>query len=95
MDKLHAYGLKAKPELGIQFGAGGDTAIEDLESTGTSDPSKVVQLGKRFIDAGMERMMIESEGITENIESWRTDVIQTIMKELPREKVMFEGKCPV
>jgi phosphosulfolactate synthase (CoM biosynthesis protein A) len=50
-DKVHSYGLKAKPELGIQFGAGGDTATEDLESTGTSDPSKVVQLGKRFIDA--------------------------------------------
>lgn len=95
VDKVHSYGLKAKPELGIQFGAGGDTATEALESTGTSDPSKVVQLGQRFIDAGVERMMIESEGITENVTSWRTDVIQTIMKELPREKVMFEGKCPV
>jgi phosphosulfolactate synthase (CoM biosynthesis protein A) len=87
--------LKAKPELGIQFGTGEDTATEDLENTGTSDPSKAVQLGKRFIDAGVERMMIESEGITENVKSWRTDVIQTIMKELPREKVMLEGKCPV
>ena len=95
VDKLHSYGLKAKPELGIQFGAGRNTATEDLESTGTSDPSKVVQLGKRFIDAGVEQMMIESEGITENVKSWCTDVIQTIMKELPREKVMFEGKCPV
>jgi phosphosulfolactate synthase (CoM biosynthesis protein A) len=94
VDKVHSYGLKAKPELGIQFGAGGDTATEDLESTGTSDPSKVVQLGKRIIDAGVERMMIESEGITENVKSWRTDVIQTIMKKLPSEKVMFEGKCP-
>ena len=87
--------MKAKPELDIQFGAGGDTATEALESTGTSDPSKVVQLGKRFIDAGVERMMIGSEGITENVKSWRTDVIQTIMKELPREKVMFEGECLV
>jgi hypothetical protein len=42
---------------------------EDLESIGTSDPSKVVQLGKRFIDAGVERMMIESEGITENVKA--------------------------
>lgn len=38
--------------------------------------------------------MIESEGITENIKSGRTDVIQPIMKELPREKVMFEGGYP-
>ena len=28
VDKLHAYGLKVKPELGIQFGVGGDTATE-------------------------------------------------------------------
>ena len=66
-----------------------------LESTGTSDPFKVVQLGKRFIDTGVERMMTESEGITENVKSWHTDFLQTIMKELPGEKVMFEGKCPV
>jgi len=60
-----------------------------------SDLFKVVQLGKRFIDAGVERMMTESEGITENVKSWRTDVIQTIVKELAREKVTFEGNYPV
>lgn len=69
-----------------------DTSAADLESIGTSDPSRVVNLGKRFIDAGVERMMIESEGITENVKSWRTDVIQSILKELPMEKVMFEGR---
>ena len=69
MDKVHSNDLKAKPEPGIQFGAGGDTATKALESTGTSNPSKVVQLGKRFIDAGVEQMMIESEGITENVKS--------------------------
>ncbi|KAK5192877.1 hypothetical protein LTR99_010247 [Exophiala xenobiotica] len=95
VDKVHSMGLKAKPELGIQFGAGGDTAAEDLEATGgTSDPSKVVNLGKKFIEAGVERMMIESEGITENVKSWRTDVIQAILRDLPQEKVMFEAADP-
>lgn len=36
--------------------------------------------------------MIESEGITENVTNWRTDVVSQIMKQLPQEKVMFEGK---
>lgn len=94
VDKVHSMGLKAKPELGIQFGAGGDTAAEDLEATGTSDPSKVINLGKQFIDAGVERMMIESEGITENVKSWRTDVIQAILRDLPQDKVMFEAADP-
>lgn len=86
--------MKAKPELGIQFGAGGDTAAEDLEAAGTSDPSKVTNLGKRFIEAGVERIMIESEGITENVKKWRTDVIQMILRELPMEKLMFEAADP-
>ncbi|EXJ96091.1 cysteine sulfinate desulfinase [Capronia coronata CBS 617.96] len=94
VDKVHSMGLKAKPELGIQFGAGGDTAAEDLEAAGTSDPSKVINLGKKFIEAGVERMMIESEGITENVKSWRTDVIQAILRDLPQEKVMFEAADP-
>jgi len=94
VDKVHSYGMKAKPELGIQFGAGGDTEAAELESIGTSDPSKIVDIGKKFIDAGVERMMIESEGITENVKAWRTDVIQTILKTLPMEKVMFEGADP-
>ncbi|KAL4883676.1 hypothetical protein BJY04DRAFT_226387 [Aspergillus karnatakaensis] len=94
VDKVHSYGLKAKPELGIQFGAGGDTSAADLESLGTSDPGKLVNLGKKFLDAGVERLMIESEGITENVKSWRTDVVSTIMKELPAERVMFEAADP-
>ncbi|KAF2459068.1 sulfonate biosynthesis enzyme [Lineolata rhizophorae] len=94
VDKVHSMGLKAKPELGIQFGAGGDTEASDLESIGTSDPSKVINVAKQFVNAGVERMMIESEGITENVKSWRTDVIQAILKEVPQEKVMFEAADP-
>ncbi|KAH6988718.1 sulfonate biosynthesis enzyme [Ilyonectria destructans] len=83
VDKVHSEGLIAKPECGIQFGAGGDTAASEIESIGTSDPSKIV-----------ERIMIESEGITENVTKWRTDVIQQILRDLPREKVMFEAADP-
>ncbi|KAK4233246.1 hypothetical protein C8A03DRAFT_39063 [Achaetomium macrosporum] len=97
VERVHAEGLAAKPEIGIQFGAGGDTAAAELEALGggTSDPSKVVDLGMRFIEeAGVERIMIESEGITENVKSWRTDAIQTILRGLPAEKVMFEAADP-
>ncbi|PWY89344.1 hypothetical protein BO70DRAFT_369072 [Aspergillus heteromorphus CBS 117.55] len=94
VDKVHSYKLKAKPELGIQFGAGGDTPASGLEAIGTSDPSKLVNQGRKFLDAGVERLMIESEGITENVQSWRTDVVSTIMKELPSERVMFEAADP-
>ena len=99
IDRVHAEGLTAKPEIGIQFGAGGDTAAASLQEMGTSDPGKVLGMGRRFIEeCGVERIMIESEGITENVDGkWRTDVIQKIMGEvggLPREKVMFEAAEP-
>lgn len=94
VEKVHSEGLIAKPECGIQFGAGGDTKASELESMGTSDPSKIIDIGKDFIDAGVERIMIESEGITENVTRWRTDVIQQILRELPMEKVMFEAADP-
>lgn len=69
-----------------------DTSTSELEAIGTSDPGKLINLGKKFLDAGVERLMIESEGITENVTNWRTDVVSQIMKQLPQEKVMFEGK---
>lgn len=34
-------------------------------------------------------IMIESEGITENVKSWRTDVISAITSALPAEKIMY------
>ncbi|KAB5546795.1 putative sulfonate biosynthesis enzyme [Coniochaeta sp. 2T2.1] len=40
------------------------------------------------------QVMIESEGITENVRSWRTGVIQNILRELPSDKVMFEAADP-
>ncbi|KAI0169100.1 putative sulfonate biosynthesis enzyme [Hypoxylon sp. FL1284] len=94
--RVREAGLRPKPELGIQFGAGGDTAAEELQGLGASgDPRKVVDLAKRFVDEeGVERVMIESEGITENVRAWRTDVIQTILRELPMDKVMFEAADP-
>jgi phosphosulfolactate synthase (CoM biosynthesis protein A) len=37
VQKVKKAGLKAKPELGIQFGAGGATSAEELAAEGTKD----------------------------------------------------------
>jgi uncharacterized protein (DUF362 family) len=66
---------------------------EALEEIGTPDPGKLLTLARRFLDeAGVERIMVESVGITENVKTWRTDVISKVAKTLPMEKVTFEGK---
>jgi phosphosulfolactate synthase (CoM biosynthesis protein A) len=94
IELVRKSGLKAKPEVGIQFGAGGATAAAELQAEGTRDPSWAIAQAKRFLEAGAEIIMIESEGITENVESWRTDVPAKFIDEIGTEKLMFEAADP-
>lgn len=95
VDKVRKVGLKAKPEVGIQFGAGGGaTTAAELESEGTQDPKIAVAKARRFLDAGAYMIMIESEGITENVAKWRTDVPSQFVDQLGLENVMFEAADP-
>jgi phosphosulfolactate synthase (CoM biosynthesis protein A) len=94
VEKVKKVGLKAKPEVGIQFGAGGATAAAELRAEGTRDPDWAIAQAKRCLDAGASLIMIESEGITESVESWRTDVPAKFVNALGLERVMFEAAEP-
>ncbi|HEY3132732.1 MAG TPA: phosphosulfolactate synthase [Acidobacteriota bacterium] len=94
VQRVQEAGLKVKPEVGIQFGAGGATSAAELEAEGTRDASSAISVAQRCLQAGASLIMIESEGITENVRSWRTDVISQIAGELGFEKVMFEAADP-
>jgi phosphosulfolactate synthase (CoM biosynthesis protein A) len=95
-------GLKAKPEVGIQFGAGGTSSVEALEAQGQRDVGYAVELAKRHLEAGAHMIMVESEeiteqvreGITEQVREWRTDVAARFASELGLENVMFEAAEP-
>ncbi len=91
IELVRKSGLKAKPEVGIQFGAGGATASTELQAEGTRDPSWAIAQAKRFLDAGADIIMLESEGITENVDPWRTDVPARFINEIGMEKLMFEA----
>jgi phosphosulfolactate synthase (CoM biosynthesis protein A) len=94
VDKIQKAGLKAKPEVGIQFGAGGASATAELEAEGTRDAEWAIVQARRFLEAGAYQIMIESEGITENVRFWRTDVVARIADALGLERVMFEAADP-
>src|SRR5262249_52424413 len=94
VERVQKAGFKAKPEIGIQFGAGGETKMEELEAEGTRDPKWAIAQARRFIDAGAYLIMIESEGITENVRTWRTDVISQFADTLGLDKLMFEAADP-
>jgi phosphosulfolactate synthase (CoM biosynthesis protein A) len=94
IELVRKSGMKAKPEVGIQFGAGGATAAAELQAEGTRDANWAIAQAKRFLDAGAEIIMVESEGITENVEPWRTDVPAKFIDEIGMEKLMFEAADP-
>src|SRR5258706_1659724 len=74
VERVKQAGLKPKPEVSTQFGAGGASAAEELEAEGTRDPEWAIQQATRLLDAGADIIMVESEGITENVKTWRSDV---------------------
>jgi phosphosulfolactate synthase (CoM biosynthesis protein A) len=94
IELVRKSGLKAKPEVGIQFGAGGATAAAELQAEGTRDPNWAIAQAKRFLEAGADIIMIESEGITENVDPWRTDVPAKFINEIGMDKLMFEAADP-
>lgn len=93
-EAVRKVGLKPKPEVGIQFGAGGTSTVEALEAEGTRDVGQAIELAKRHLEAGAHLIMIESEGITEQVREWRTDVVARIVSEVGLEQVMFEAAEP-
>lgn len=94
IEVVQKSGLKAKPEVGIQFGAGGDTPQEALQAEGVMDTGWAIERAKKFIEAGAYMIMVESEGITENADPWRTDVPAKFINALGLEKLMFEAADP-
>jgi phosphosulfolactate synthase (CoM biosynthesis protein A) len=94
IEAVQRIGLRAKPEVGIQFGAGGASREAELRAEGMLDPGMAIKQARRFIEAGAYMIMIESEGITEDIEPWRTEIPARFINELGLEKLMFEASDP-
>lgn len=94
VEKVHKAGLKAKPEVGIQFGAGGTTSISELEQEGQKDAEWAIHIAKRCLEAGASMIMIESEGITESVAHWQTAIPAKFVNALGIENLMFEAADP-
>jgi len=94
IEKVRKSGLKPKPEVGIQFGAGGASRASELEAEGIRDPEWAVLQSRQYLDSGAYMIMIESEGITESVGSWRTEIPPRFINALGLENVMFEAADP-
>jgi phosphosulfolactate synthase (CoM biosynthesis protein A) len=94
IEQVTRAGLKAKPELGIQFGSGGDSSIAELAGESKKDVGDLVARGQQALQAGANIIMIESEGITENVAEPNTGAAAAIMNGLGARNVMFEAADP-
>lgn len=88
---VQEYGLKAKPEVSVQFGAGGTSSVEELEEEDQSDTAIVIEEGQAHLDAGAYKIMVEGEGITESVPTLRTDIASDIANGLGPENCVFEA----
>jgi phosphosulfolactate synthase (CoM biosynthesis protein A) len=87
-------GMTVKAEVGIQFGAGGTTDSATLAAEGTGSVSFAVQRGRAALDAGADLVILESEGVTESVATWRTDVVSAFAEAFGLERLMFEAADP-
>lgn len=94
VERVVSRGLKAKAEVGIQFGAGGASAESALAAEGTRDVRLAIDQARRLLDAGAYLIMLESEGITENVSTWRTDAVTSIAATIGLSNLMFEAADP-
>ncbi|MBD0288422.1 MAG: phosphosulfolactate synthase, partial [Flavisolibacter sp.] len=94
MEWVMQAGMKAKPEVCVQFGAGGATATGDLKKASLRNAGYAIKQAQHFLEAGVDIIMFESEGITENTEPWRTDVVTQFIDGIGLEHLMFEAAEP-
>lgn len=89
---VQEHGLKAKPEVAMVYGImpgqlpGKDYAIS---------PDHMFHEIEMHLEAGAWKVLIESEGITENVDEWRTDIVYQIAARFPLERLQFEAADPM
>jgi phosphosulfolactate synthase (CoM biosynthesis protein A) len=94
VSRVQERALGVHVEVGIQFGAGGATSAHVLREQGTTSAAHAIAVARRAVAAGAQLIVLESEGITENVETWRTDVIAQVADALGAERVLFEAADP-
>ena len=95
--QVKKLGLKPKPEVSLMIGAGAGTHIAGYEKQiKTRSLKELMKEVKAHLNAGAQMLMLESEGITEDLppEKWRIDIITKLIDKFGYKKWMFEASDP-
>jgi phosphosulfolactate synthase (CoM biosynthesis protein A) len=93
--QVKKMGMIPKPEISLMIGAGAGTHIVGYKPKLRS-VDDLLKEARAHLNAGAHIMMLESEGITEDLppSKWRTDVIKKLVSEFGFESWMFESSDP-
>ena len=93
--QVKKMGMIPKPEISLMIGAGAGTHIVGYKPKLRSIDD-LLKEARAHLKAGAHIMMLESEGITEDLppSKWRTDVIKKLVSEFGFESWMFESSDP-
>jgi len=93
--RVQKLGMKAKPEVSMMIGAGGGTHVVGYK-TKMRTFQDVAKETQAHLDVGANVLMLESEGITEDLPSskWRKDVVKKLVDRFGLETWMFEASDP-
>jgi len=93
--QVQALGMKPKPEVSMMIGAGAGTHITGYKVKMRTF-TDVVRETRAHLDAGAHTLMLESEGITEDLPpgKWRKDVVKKLVEKFGYKTWMFEASDP-
>jgi phosphosulfolactate synthase (CoM biosynthesis protein A) len=93
--QVQKLGMKAKPEVSMMIGAGGGTHVVGYK-TKIRTFQDVAKETQAHLDVGAKILMLESEGITEDLPAskWRKDVVKKLVDRFGYETWMFEASDP-
>lgn len=93
--QVQNLGMKAKPEVSMMIGAGAGTHIVGYKPK-MRTLADVIKETTAHLDAGAKILMLESEGITEDLppRKWRKDVVKKLVDKFGYHTWMFEASDP-
>jgi len=93
--RVQELGMKPKPEVSMMIGAGAGTHIAGYRVKMRTFQD-VVRETQAHLDAGAHVLMLESEGITEDLppHKWRKDVVNKLVDRFGYKTWMFEASDP-
>ena len=93
--QVQNLGMKAKPEVSMMIGAGAGTHIVGYKAKMRTF-AEVAKETAAHLNAGANILMLESEGITEDLPptKWRKDVVKKLVDKFGYRAWMFEASDP-